>query len=249
MSKVIKGGSPLSSQKPRQSFAPSPVPMRPKKPIIEKEVVGATHEARRIITEAEAEAQQLIEEARSQVQTIRDHAYQEGREEAVAEYTKRMVEALRAFDGYRAEIEPQYVGLVRVCVEKILGQELKLNPDAVVGIVRNTLRDATQQREINVRVHPADVEILRKNQRRLLDMLARAGSIEIREDQAVRRGGCIVVTEQGTMDASLDRQLAAIEEALKDELEGVLHGRAPASTDGEEAYDEEEGYEEEYEAS
>ena len=224
--------------------------MRPKKLVIEKEVVGATHEARRIVAEAEAEAQQLIDEARSQVQTIRDHAYQEGREEAIAEYTKRTVEALRAFDAYKAEIEPQYVGLVRVCVEKILGQELKLNPDAVVGIVRNTLRDATQQREINVRVHPADVDILRKNQRRLLDMLARAGNIEIREDQAVRRGGCIVVTEQGTMDASLDRQLAAIEEALKDELEGIQHGRAPTVEDGEseEGY-EEEGYEEEYEAS
>lgn len=213
--------------------------MRPKK-IIEKEVVGATHEARQIIAEAEARAAQLVDEARSQVQTIRDNAYQEGREEALAEYTKQTALALQAFEAYRAELEPQYVALVRTCVEKILGQELKLNPDAVVGIVRATLRDATQQREINVRVHPADVEILRKNQRRLLDMLARAGNIEIREDESVRRGGCIVVTEQGTIDATLDRQLAAIEEALQDELEGVQHGRGAAPGDDAEAeYDEE----------
>lgn len=242
---MIKGGGPLPSQKPRQSFAPAPVPvpMRPKK-IIEKEVVGATHEARQIIAEAEARAEQLVDEARSQVQTIRDNAYQEGREEALAEYTKQTVEALQSFEAYRAEIEPQYVALVRTCVEKILGQELKLNPDAVVGIVRATLRDATQQREINVRVHPADVEILRKNQRRLLDMLARAGNIEIREDESVRRGGCIVVTEQGTIDASLDRQLAAIEEALHDELEGVQHGRSASNAD---EVDEEGEYDEEYE--
>lgn len=214
--------------------------MRPKKPIIEREVVGATQEARQIIAEAEARAEHLLDEARSQVQTIRDHAYQEGREEALAEYTKKTVAALQSFDAFRAEIEPEYVALVRACVEKILGQELKLNPDAVVGIVRATLRDATQQREINVRVHPADVDILRKNQRRLLDMLARAGNIEIREDEAVRRGGCIVVTEQGTIDATLDRQLAAIEEALRDELEGVQHGRAaPPEDEGEGEYDEE----------
>lgn len=246
MSKVIKGGGPIASQKPRQNFAPAPMPVRQKRPIIEKEVVGATQEATRIIADAEARAEHLIEEARSQVQTIRDHAYQEGREEAAAEFTQKTIELMQAYEGYKNQLEPDYVTLVRVCVEKILGQELKLNPDAVVGIVRNTLRDATQQREINVRVHPADVDILRKNQRRLLDMLARAGSIEIREDQTVRRGGCIVVTEQGTIDASLDRQLAAIEESLRDELEGVQHGRAPVSEAEAEAA-EEGDYEEEYE--
>ena len=118
----------------------------------------------------------------------------------------------------KAAIEPEYVKLVKACVEKIIGKELRAEPRTIISIVRAALKDATQQREINVRVNPEDVETLRSNQRRLFDVLARAGKVEIREDESVRRGGCIVVTELGTIDASLDRQLAALDLALHDEL-------------------------------
>ena len=115
-------------------------------------------------------------------------------------------------------MEANYISLVVTCVEKIIDDELKQNPESIVGIVRSALRDARQQREIIVRVHPQDAEALRKDERRLLEMLARANTIEVREDASVRRGGCIVGTELGTIDASLNRQLEALSTALASEL-------------------------------
>ncbi len=200
------------------------------KPIIEREVVGATAEARRILGDSQGEANRILEEARAQAEELRQRGYDEGYQEGLGQYTEATAKALRDIDALKLTLEPEYIGLVRACVEKILGQELKLHPDAIVGMVRNALRDATQQREIVVRVNPEDAEALKKNQRRLLEVLARANAIEIREDPSVARGGCIVVTELGMIDASLDRQLLALEKVLEDEL--------ASSTAGAEAMDE-----------
>ncbi len=222
MPKVIKRGDlpshPSSPPSPLPTRRAAPPIGRPRKPIIEKEVVEADHEARRIVAEAERQASAILEEAEAQAAQLRQQGYDEGYQEGLGQHTEQTTRALLEVERLKGAIEPEYVRLVTACVRRIVGEELKQHPESIVNIVRAALRDATQQREINVRVHPADAEALRRNQRRLLDVLARAGTIEIREDDSVSRGGCIVITELGTIDASLDRQIAAIEAALEEEL-------------------------------
>jgi type III secretion system HrpE/YscL family protein len=231
------GGAPPSGYG-RSGPVSVAAPPASKKAIIEREVVDATSEARRILTDAEDEARRIVDEAQRQAEELRQRGYDDGYQEGLGRYTEETTRALRQVDQLKAGLEPEYVKLVRVCVEKVLGQELKTNPDAVIGIVRNALRSATQQREIIVRIHPDDAEHLRKNQRRLLDVLARASGIEVRDDAAIQRGGCVVLTELGTIDASLERQLQAIEDALQDELAQGPAEDAPAEDAGGEAYDE-----------
>lgn len=213
-----------------------------KRPIIERELVGATAEAKRLIVGAEEEAARIVEEAQAQAEELRQKGYDEGYQEGLGQYTEQTTRALLQVDQLKAQVEPEYIRLVRTCVEKILGQEMRLNPDAVIGLVRNVLREATQQREITVRIHPDDADHLRKQQRRLLDVLARANSIEVRDDAAVTRGGCIVVTELGTIDASLDRQLQALETVLQEELAAGPEGADSVEepSDDEDPYDDEE---------
>ncbi|MEE2902754.1 MAG: type III secretion system stator protein SctL [Myxococcota bacterium] len=209
---------------------------RGRKPIIEKEIVGAEKEARRILAEARTQAQQIIDQAKHEGEEIRQRAHQEGYEEGLGQHTEQTTQALLQVEQMKASIEPEYIKLVTACVEKIIGKELRTEPRTIVSIVRAALKDATQQREINVRVNPDDVDTLRSNQRRLFDVLARAGNVEIREDDSVRRGGCIVVTELGTIDASLDRQLAALEVALQDELNSSEEDESETGEYDEESY-------------
>lgn len=234
--KVIKGG-PAPAQTSSRPMAPQASMMkgavsagRPsqKPQILQREIVGAKEEAKGMIHSAQSDAARILDEAQSQAEELRQRGFDEGYQEGLGVYTEKITAALLEVEKMKASLEPEYVGLVRICVEKVLGQELKLHPDAVIGIVRNTLKDATQQREIIVRIHPDDAEVLRKNQRRLLDVLARATAIEVRDDPAGARGGCVVVTELGTIDASLDRQLKAIEAVLQDELDASLAGVDPS---------------------
>lgn len=213
--KVIKhtAGAP-----PPQQPRIKPVSRELDKKIIQHEVVGATTQARQIVREAEEQAQRILDAAEEEAQATRQRGFEEGKQEAYAKYTQDVTQALLKVEKMAEQMEPLYIGLIRSCVEKIIDGELRLHPDAIVGVVRNALRDARQQREIMVRVHSSDAEALQKNKPRLLEMLARAQSIEIRPDESVRRGGCVVVTELGQIDASLERQLEALTMALETEL-------------------------------
>lgn len=238
MPKVIKGSGPPSERPSGQTQAdvpahdrPRPAPPagpggRPKKRIIEREVVGATHEARRIVQEAEAEAQRILDEAREQAAETHQRGFEEGREAGLAQFTQEITRALLRVRALEEQLEAEYIGLLRECVEKILERELTQAPEAIVGVVRNALRDARQQREVIVRVHPDDAKILEKHKPRLLEVLARANAIDVRPDPGVTRGGCVVGTELGTIDATLERQLDALVAAVEAEL-GEGGGAAP----------------------
>ena len=208
---------------------PGPGPVMapgPKKRIIEREVVGATHEAAEIRRRAEEEAQRIVDEAQEQAYETRQHGFEEGKQEALAQYTREISQALLRVRKLEEALEPLYVGLIRDCVEKVLNQELHQNPAAIVGVVRSALVDARQQREIIVRVNPIDVDALEKNKNRLLEILARANSVEVRPDASVTRGGCVVVTELGSIDASLERQLEALAQAIEVEFREGPSGAA-----------------------
>jgi type III secretion protein L len=217
----------------------------PPKKILEREFVDAHHEARKIRDEAEQKAQEIVDRAEADAEETRQRGYQEGYQEGAGQYTEQVTRALLELKKKEQALEGEFVKLVRLCVEKVLSQELKLHPDAVAGLVRNALHDARQQREIIVRIHPDDVEQLKKNKARLLEMLARASDIEIRGDNAVARGGCMVMTELGTIDASLERQLKAIEDAIDEEMrEGSPgdHGDGYDANEGELDPEDDPGY-------
>lgn len=202
-----------------------------KKRIIEREVVGATEEARRIVVEAEREAEAIVSAAQQEAASLQQSGYEEGVEQGRAEATEQMTRALMELRSMEEKLEAEYIGLLRECVEKILHQELTQNPEAIVSVVRGALRDARQQREVIVRVHPEDAEMVEQNQPRLLEVLARANAVVVRGDPGVRRGGCIVATELGLIDASLERQLAALTRAIEAEL-GESGAAAPYENDG-----------------
>lgn len=209
--KVIKRGS----QAPEPSH---PQRMMKKRPVIGREVVGATKEAAEIRRQAEDEAQRILEEAQEGALETRQHGFEEGKQEGLAKYTQQIAQALLRVKKIEDALEPTYVGLVSECVEKIIGEAVKIDSTLIVGVVRRALLDARQQREIIVRVNPADVRALDTNRNKLLEILARANAVEIREDASITRGGCMIMTELGAIDAQLERQLEAMEAALQAEL-------------------------------
>jgi type III secretion protein L len=197
--------------------------------VIEREVVGARQEAGEIRRRAEEEAQRIVDEANEQAYEIRQRGFEEGKQEGFAQHTKEIATALLKVREIENGLEAEYIGLVKACCAKIIGQELKQHAESIVGVVRSALAEARQQREIIVRVNPYDVEALEKSKGKLLEMLARANVIEIRPDASVTRGGCVVATELGTIDATLERQLDALAQALGAEM---AEGGASFDDDG-----------------
>jgi flagellar biosynthesis/type III secretory pathway protein FliH len=87
----------------------------------------------------------------------------------------------------------------------------------VVYLAARALARARDRREVTLRVHPDDARAARGGEAKLAAILARA-PLAVREDAAVPRGGAIVETEAGVVDAGVEAQLAELRRALEEEL-------------------------------
>ncbi len=193
LSKVLKSAS---EHKPLDS--------RPQGAIIEAPVYDAKVEAERILREARAEAERL-----------RTQAQAEGRERGLAAVTALLASArtiaLRAEKDAQSDLSKLAVRIA----EKILGRELSLKPDAIIDVVATALEHVGDPRAVEIRVSPEDLQALEGGRPRLIDRLKEARSIALRADSNVPRGGCVIETELGVVDARLSTQLEAIEQALR----------------------------------
>jgi len=80
------------------------------------------------------------------------------------------------------------------------------------------LTRARRARDVVVRLHPDDAAIL---ERAAPDVAARAGraSFTVKADASIERGGCVVETDLGELDARIDVQLDALARALAPDRE------------------------------
>jgi len=203
MSKVIKAGSEV------------PV----KRAIVEAPVYDAKMEADRLLAEAHGEAERLLAAAREEAERLAQKASAEGRERGLQAVTELLVGARAAAARARDEAQAELRALAVRIAAKILGRELALDANAVTDVVAQALSHTGDPRDVVVRLNPADLEAIERGKPRLIARVKQARSLTFRGDDQVARGGCIVETELGIVDARLSTQLEAIERALRGERE------------------------------
>jgi len=162
-----------------------------------------------------AEAERILAEAQKEAERLRTQAFAEGRERGLAAVTELLVTARASAARAQRNVESDLRSLAVHIAERILERELGINPETVVDIAAAALRQAGAPRDVLLRVHPDDLKALERGRPRLLERCARAQSVQFRADATLGRGGCIVETELGTVDARLPVQLDAIERALR----------------------------------
>jgi len=167
------------------------------------------------LAEAEAQADAMRMAARAE-------GLREGREEALAALTPALealnqaVEAMQMEQIARAErLEAHAVDLALFLAEKVLGGALAVEPGLVVEAVRGALRGMVERERVTVLVHPDDLELVRDA---LDDIRASLGGIEHCEVQAERRvarGGAVVRTPDGDVDARVETKLTRAREVVE----------------------------------
>lgn len=171
---------------------------------------SARDEASRIVAEAEARAAEIEREAS-------ERGLAEGRERAAQEVARAVeplrealastleeVEGLRAAVAARAERE-----LVQLAIEiarKIVHREVSVDHEIALTLARVALARLHSHAVATLHLHPDDYHYVAA-QRERLDA---SGTIEIVEDRSVGRGGCLVRTEMGDIDARIEHQFAEI---------------------------------------
>ncbi len=190
----------------------------------------------------------ILAAAQAEAQAIRAQAHSEGRAEGhadgLAETTAAALalgEALKGVHELReqlaADMEQDAVELALALAAKILAGALEVEPERVVDVVRGALRRVSDRRQIVVLVDPADLEVVGGA---VGELQAQAGGIElcdVQADRRVGRGGAVVRTAEGEIDATVQTQLDRARAVMTEALPGATAPNAAVpgakSLDGE----------------
>ena len=115
----------------------------------------------------------------------------------------------------RREAEEELVRLALAIARRILHRELTVDPEALTGLVRAAVGRVEMRETYRVRTHPEHVAAVTR-------CLAQAGApqkIEVVADTSLEKGSAVFETARGTLDASVDTQLAEVQRGLVDLLE------------------------------
>jgi flagellar assembly protein FliH len=179
--------------------------------------VGAMESA---LVAARAEAEAIRAQAR-------EEGYAAGLEEARAQLgpvAAALTEALRGVSDARAAVasegEAGAVELAFALAEQVLGAAVDVERDAVVGVVRGALRRLLERERVTVLVHPDDLDAVRAAAPDLVVELGGMESCEVQAERRVARGGAIVRTAEGEVDATLATKLEAARAVVAEALAG-----------------------------
>jgi flagellar assembly protein FliH len=154
-----------------------------------------------------AAAQQLIETRAAEI--------------AARETQEKLRTALPAFqllarsleierDRWISHWEKTAVELSATIAAKILRHELSRRPELALGIIQEALQLAAGQLHLKLRLHPADIEVLQGAGQEALSRLAPIGDADLVPDESIARGGCLIETRHGVIDARIETQLERI---------------------------------------
>ncbi len=189
----------------------------------------AEQEAAEILKAAQDKAQSLIADAEQQQQKIRDDAYQSGFEEGKdlgfkdgSQEVERLVDRLhvildRIMDK-RQEIldgtEQQIVELGLLLRRYIVIVISESQRNVVMSNVLQALRKVKGRGDVTVRVNLADLKLTTAHTKEFMQAVENIKNLTIAEDSSIDRGGCIVETDFGAIDARISSQLAELEQKI-----------------------------------
>ena len=166
----------------------------------------------------------LISRAREEANTIREAAakegYQKGLETAksdIAEIKNSIVSFLNAKQEVFDEISPKILEISLDIAKKIIKKEVQDTPEVLTNNVQEILKTYSKgEGSVTIKVNPSQVDLLKQNIPDILNTIGSDSNVKVVADETIMEGGCLVTTENGVIDATIETQLSIISEALKE---------------------------------
>lgn len=191
--------------------------------------IKAEQESETLAADAKARAEIILQDGREQVLALeeearktgfaqgRDDGWKDGRAEA-----ERLIERLhmilsRAIEK-RGDIitqsEAQIVHLILQIAKKVVKVISENQKNIVINNALQALRKLKNKSDVVIRVNLLDVNLMTEHAKDIVGMIESVKSVTVLEDATVDRGGCIIETDFGEIDARIAAQLREIEERI-----------------------------------
>lgn len=180
-------------------------------------------EAGKLLEAARQEADRLVAAGREAAEAARLQGYEEGVAAARQDTARENVETVARRVEYLANIEDKLVSILLGALDQILGEMDQR--DVVTRIIGNALRVLRGQTAVTIRVSPDNSAAVAEQLEALRKEFPEMTILQVRSDPALSGTSCILESDVGVVDASLDVQVAAIREAF------TRHFKTPARSE------------------
>ena len=183
-----------------------------------------------ILAEARAEAEQLLESARTEAAALKENAKAEGYKEGLAkgresgeaenvvlrsELDKQRAALETEYQNKLDDMEPQLVSVVADIFEKVFLIQFAEKKEILLNLVRNAVNQIENSKEFLIKVPKENLQFIMDHKEELQESVGQYVSIEIISDNDLTDNQCIIHTDSGVFDCSLDIQLDNLVRDLK----------------------------------
>lgn len=183
-----------------------------------------------ILNEAREEAERILDEARQEAEAYRRQTFDAAEKEGYnmgyskglqeVEQMKKEIESQREQleQDYQKELEkmePVLVDVILEVVESVFQIQFAEKKDFVMHLLQATLNKIEGSKDYLIRVSKEDFALLTEKKNDIQAQLPRNSVLEIVEDLTLVRNQCLVETDGGVFDCSLDTQLDSLTRDLR----------------------------------
>lgn len=193
-------------------------------------ISNANHEANEIIQRAHDEAKRIVESAMTEAETEKRSITQKGYEEGfqaglidgkreTEDLAQQALEIKQELEEERdsliQKMEQEIPEIVMQCVRKIIGQEIEANKEIIVSLVSMALKKVSSS-SVTVKVSESDFGIVEEKKNEILSENRGISECCIKMDKSLDNGDCIIETDCGDVDASINSQIGKLEEIINE---------------------------------
>ncbi len=109
------------------------------------------------------------------------------------------------------QAERVVVDIILGFVKRVVNTEIKTNPDVIKGVTKKALEHIESIQNLTIKVNPLDIKKVKDEIQFWSPVNKNIEKASVEEDSRIAQGGCVISTEAGTVDASVETQLDIIE--------------------------------------
>ena len=193
LSKIIKDGTEL----PRNQK------------IIKAVDYSALADANAIIEQARERARQIIADAETTFAEEKERGYRKGLEQGVQESAQQMLRVSEQTVRYLSSVEQQMTELLLNSVRKVVGEFD--DKDLATRLARQALSAMRGEQKVTLRLNADDITTVEKTIRAEFPDIE---FLELVADERLSPDQCVLESELGVIDASIETQLEALRRVI-----------------------------------
>lgn len=179
-------------------------------------------QAQEILDNAQEEADQILAQAEAQAGQIRENAKKEGyntgmiqaekelterKQQLEQQYTAMQNQLQTEYAALRSRMEPELVETLLEVFSKVTHTISEDNQEIVLHLINDVMKNSENSHEYNIRVSSEDYNFVVNNQGKIYCAMANEVNIDIVQDITLKRNECVIETDTGVFNCSLDVEL------------------------------------------